>query len=137
LDCNVQEQKPRVTLMIRVTKSLEHGRICIAIDGQLSGDYIAAVEISCNQALSEGMPVDVFLHDVLTIDRSGLALLTRLAAKGMRLLATGVYTSYLVRNVLAAREKASARERRVKIHETRIPNEAARRWSRYPGRSTS
>jgi ABC-type transporter Mla MlaB component len=92
--------------MIRVTKSLERGRIVITIDGQLSGDYIQAVEISCNQAVSEGRPVDVFLHDVQTIDQSGLALLTRLAAKGMRLLATGVYTSYVVRDVLAACDKA-------------------------------
>jgi len=122
--------------MIRVTKSLERGRIVITLDGQLSGDYIEAVEISCNQALSEGRPVDVFLHDVPTIDRSGMALLTRLAAKGTRLRATGVYTSYVVRDVLAAYDKASAREPRVEVHETRIPNEAPRRWSRHLGRST-
>jgi ABC-type transporter Mla MlaB component len=96
--------------MIRVTKSLERGRIVITIDGQLSGDYIQAVEISCNQALSEGKPVDVFLHDVLTIDQSGVALLTRLAAKGVRLLATGVYTSYIVRDILAACGQGLLRE---------------------------
>jgi hypothetical protein len=89
--------------MIRVTKSEERERTVITIDGHLSGDYVEVVEIFCNQAASEGKPIDVFLHDVLTIDESGRALLTRLAAKGIRLLATGMYTSYLVRDPRGSR----------------------------------
>jgi hypothetical protein len=104
--------------MIRVTKSHERGRTTFTIDGQLSGDDVQVVEISCSQALSEGSPVDVFLHDVVTIDRSGVALLNRLAEKGMRLLAAGVYTSDIVRDILAARDKPSARETRVNAPET-------------------
>jgi hypothetical protein len=50
--------------MIRVTKSNERRRITFTIDGDLSGDYIHVVEISCNQALSQGRPITVFLHDV-------------------------------------------------------------------------
>src|SRR4030081_286436 len=83
--------------MIRVTKSEERERTIITLEGQLSADYIEAVEICCSQALSRRKPVDVFLHNVLTIDESGRALLTRLAAKGIRLLASGIYTSYIVR----------------------------------------
>ena len=83
--------------MIRVTKSEEGERTIITLEGQLSGEYIDVVEIFCNHAESKGKPIDVFLHDVLTIDESGRALLTRLAAKGIRLLATGIYTSYIVR----------------------------------------
>jgi hypothetical protein len=93
--------------MIRVTKSEERERTIITIDGQLSGDYVEVVEIFCNQAVSEEKPIDVFLHDVLTIDESGRALLTRLAAKGIRLLATGMYTSYVVRDLVAAGSRAS------------------------------
>ncbi|SRR5258708_1614671 len=93
--------------MIRVTKSEEGERTIITIDGQLSGDYIDVVEICCNQAVSEGKPIDVFLHDVLAIDESGRALLTRLAAKGFRLLATGMYTSYVVQALVAAGSRAS------------------------------
>jgi hypothetical protein len=92
--------------MIRVTKSNERGRITFTIDGDLSGDYIQVVEISCNQALSQGRPITVFLHDVLAIDEPGRALLMRLASKGVRLLATGVYTSYIVQDLLAACRRA-------------------------------
>lgn len=88
--------------MIRATKSEERERTIITLEGQLSGDYIEAIEICCNQAVSKGKPVDVFLHDVLTIDESGHTLLTRLAAKGIRLLATGIYTSYTVRALVSA-----------------------------------
>jgi hypothetical protein len=88
--------------MIRVTKSEERERTIVTIDGQLSGDYIEVVEVCCLQAESEGKPIDVFLNDVSTIDESGRALLTRLAAKGIRLVATGMYTSYVVRDLVAA-----------------------------------
>jgi hypothetical protein len=89
-------------LMIRVTKSEERERTIITLEGQLSGDYIEAVEICCNQALSKGKPIDLFLHDVLTIDESGRTLLIRLGSKGIRLLATGIYTSYVVRALASA-----------------------------------
>ena len=95
--------------MIRVTKSAKGKRTIITIDGQLS-DYIEVVETCCNQAVSEGKPVDLFIEDVSTIDESGRALLARLAAKGIRLLATGLYTAYFVRTLVAAgagREKTS------------------------------
>jgi len=93
--------------MIRITKSEEEKRTIITIDGQLSGDYVEVVELFCNQAVSEGKPIEVFLRDVLTIDECGRALLTRLAAKGIRLLATGMYTSYVVRDLVAASFRAS------------------------------
>jgi hypothetical protein len=93
--------------MIRVTKSEKGKRTIITIDGQLSGEYIGVVEICCNQAVLEGKPVDLFIKDVLTIDESGRALLARLAAKGIRLLATGLYTSYVVRTLVAAGSRAS------------------------------
>lgn len=88
--------------MIRVTKSEERERTIVTLEGQLSADYIEAVEICCNQAVSKGKPIDVFLHNILTIDESGRALLSRLAAKGFRLLATGIYTSYIVRALMLA-----------------------------------
>jgi len=94
--------KPREARMIRVTKSEEGERIIITIDGQLSGDYIEVVEIFCGQALTEGRPIDIFLRDVSTIGESGRALLTRLAAKGIHLLANGIYTSQVVRDLVGA-----------------------------------
>jgi ABC-type transporter Mla MlaB component len=83
--------------MFRVSKADERSRTIVTIDGQLSGDYIEVVETCCDQAISTGKPVQLFLRDVSTVDQAGHALLCRLAAKGVRLLARGVYTSYLVR----------------------------------------
>jgi hypothetical protein len=57
------------------------------------------VEACCNQAVSTGKAVRLFLRDVSAVDRAGRDLLRRLAVKGVRLLAKGVYTSYLIRGL--------------------------------------
>jgi hypothetical protein len=93
--------KREIFRMIRVTKSEEGERTIISIEGQLSADYIEVVEICCNQAASTGKPINVLLHDVLIIDESG-RLLDRLAAKGIRLRASGIYTSHIVRALMSA-----------------------------------
>ena len=103
--------------MIRVTKSEEGERTIITIDGQLSGNYIEVVETCCNQAVLEGKPVDLYLQDVLIVDESGRALLTRLASRGVRLLAAGVYTSYFVQDLVAeCRRARHARQPEVRLH---------------------
>jgi hypothetical protein len=83
--------------MVQVTTSEEGERTIITIDGQFSGDSTKVIEICVNQALLKGGPVDVFLPDVATVDQSRHALLSRLAAYGIRLVANGIYTSYIVR----------------------------------------
>jgi hypothetical protein len=50
--------------MFSVTNSDVGKRTILIIEGQLSGDYIKVVEICCNQAESEGKPIDIFLHNV-------------------------------------------------------------------------
>jgi hypothetical protein len=85
--------------MFRISKVDEESRTVMTIEGQLSGDYIEAVETCCDQAISTGRQVDLFLRDVSTIDQRGRALLRRLVAKGVHLLASGVYTSYLVQTL--------------------------------------
>ena len=85
--------------MIRVTKTEEKSHTIVTIDGQLSGDSIAVVETCCNQAKSNGKPIELFLRDITTVDQAGQMLLSRLAAKGVRLVARGVYTSYLVQSL--------------------------------------
>jgi hypothetical protein len=101
-----QRARSEIESMIRVTKTEEGERTRITIEGQLSRDYIEVVEICCDQAASKGKPIDVFLHDVLTIDESGRALLSRLAAKGIRLLASGIYASYVVPALMSADTRA-------------------------------
>jgi len=68
----------------------------MTIDGELSGDSIPVVETCCNQAGSNGRSVQLFLREVTAVDQAGQVLLSRLAAKGVDLVASGVYTSYLV-----------------------------------------
>lgn len=85
--------------MIRVTKTEEQSHTIVTIDGELSGDSIAVVEACCNQAKSNGKPIELFLRDITTVDQGGQMLLSRLAAKGVRLVARGVYTSYLVQSL--------------------------------------
>ena len=69
----------------------------VYIDGQLAGDYVQIAGAFCSQALSSGKPVRVFLRDVSAIDEAGRNLLRGLAEHGVRLLASGVYTSHLVK----------------------------------------
>jgi len=85
--------------MIRVTRADELSRTVVTIDGQLSGDTIAIVESSCNQAKSNGRPVELFLRDVTIVDPAGRTLLSRLASQGVHLVGSGVYTSYLVQSL--------------------------------------
>ena len=85
--------------MIRVTKTEEQSHTIVTIDGELSGDSIAVVEACCSQAKSNGKPIELFLRDITTVDQAGQMLLSRLAAKGVRLVARGVYTSYLVQSL--------------------------------------
>jgi len=87
--------------MIRVTKTEERTRTVVTIDGQLSGDSITVVDICCSQAEADRKPVYLFLRDVTTVDQAGTILLRRLAGKGVHLLASGLYTSYLVQNLRA------------------------------------
>jgi hypothetical protein len=92
--------------MIRVSKAEERSHTMVTIDGQLSADYIGVVETCCDQAMATGKPVHLLLRDVSTIDQAGRALLCRLAAKGVGLLAIGVYISNLVQSISPAGARA-------------------------------
>ena len=84
--------------MIRVTKTDERSHTLVTVDGELSGEFVPAVETCCTQAESDGKPVRLFLRDVITVDQAGTNLLRRLVRRGVHLLAGGVYTSYLVQS---------------------------------------
>ena len=82
--------------MIRVTQTENESCTVVTIDGHLLADGVPVVESCCSDAQSSGKPVQLFLRDVATVDSAGQLLLRRLVGKGVRLLANGVYTSYLV-----------------------------------------
>jgi hypothetical protein len=86
--------------MLRVCKREGRSRTVLIVDGRLSADYVQVIETCCNEAISTGAIVHLYLRDVPTVDGAGRALLSRLAAKGVRLRASGVYTSYLIRELI-------------------------------------
>ena len=97
--------------MFRITKTEDRSRTLLTIDGQLSVESVAAVETCCAQAGSDGRPVHLYLRDITSVDQAGQRMLSRLAAKGVHLAASGMYTSYLVR-ALTSEENASRNSRR-------------------------
>jgi hypothetical protein len=85
-----------VIRMIRILAADEPSCTTITVDGQLSSDGVALVEICCDMAASRGNPVQLFLRDVSVIDEEGRALLRRLAHRGIGLRASGIYCSYVI-----------------------------------------
>jgi len=85
--------------MIRIMTADEFALTMITVEGQLAGDSIQLVETSCDGARSNGKPIWLFLRDVPVISDDGQALLRRLATKGVRVKASGIYTSYIVQSI--------------------------------------
>jgi len=86
--------------MIRILTTNEPGAIRLTVDGQLTADYLAAVETSVDEAVGQQRPVHLYLRNVSSIDEQGRTLLWRAAAKGVVLSASGVYSSYVVAEIL-------------------------------------
>src|SRR5271157_2890846 len=86
--------------MIRIFTTNEPGAIKLTVDGQLTADGLTAVETSIDQAIGQQRPVHLFLRNVSNIDEQGRTLLSRAAAKGVALSASGVYSSYVVAEIL-------------------------------------
>jgi hypothetical protein len=73
------------------------GGITIAIDGQLTGEYVEEVAISIQKANEQHRKgVRLFLRNVSHIDETGHSLLSRLTTQGIELSADGLYNSYVV-----------------------------------------
>jgi hypothetical protein len=94
--------------VFRVEKEAAEEKTRITISGEISLACVELVEACCEEAIRDGKAVDVVL-DVTTIDESGRALLERLAAKGVHLVAKGVYHAYLVEAILTAASGDSER----------------------------
>ena len=103
-----QEWKPRCTgrFVFRVDKAFGEQRTRLTVSGEISSACIDVLETGCEQAIRDGKAVHLVL-DITTIDESGRALLRRLAAKGVRMIAKGVYHSYLVDTI----RRAASRDR--------------------------
>jgi hypothetical protein len=98
--------------MIRVQAADNPGGTTITIDGQLIGEYIAEVEESIRKSLEQHNDVHLFLRNVSHIDEMGHALLSRLAAQGVQLSATGLYSSHVVTQIQLAPSSRPSRAKR-------------------------
>jgi hypothetical protein len=94
--------------MIRIQADNNPVGITIAIDGQLIGEYVAEVEDSIRKSREQCKDVHLFLRNVSNIDEKGHALLSRLAAQGVELSATGLYSSHVVSQLRQSRGKLQA-----------------------------
>ena len=97
--------------MIRIQPAKNPGGITIAIDGQLIGEYVAEIEASIRKSTEQYKAVELFLRNVSHIDEAGQALLSRLAAQGVELRATGLYSSHVVKQVQLALNSRQNREK--------------------------
>ena len=61
--------------MVWIMTATKPRRITLTVDGELSSEYVEAVETCAMQALAQRRPTQLFLRDVSTIDESGRALL--------------------------------------------------------------
>jgi ABC-type transporter Mla MlaB component len=95
--------------MIRIQAADNPDGNTIAIDGQLIGEYVAEVEESIRKSLEQYKNVRLFLRNVSHIDETGHALLSRLAAQGVELSATGLYSSHVVTQVQLALSSRQSR----------------------------
>ena len=98
--------------MIRIQIADNPGGTTIAVDGQLIAEYIAEVEESIRTSLEQYNDVHLFLRNVSHIDEMGHALLSRLAAQGVHLSATGLYSSHVVAEVQLALSSRRSRAKR-------------------------
>ena len=98
-----QDWKPRCTseTVFRVDKEFGEQRGRLTVSGEISSACVEVLETCCEQATKDGKAVHLVL-DITTIDESGHALLRRLAAKGVRMSAKGMYHSYLVDTIRRA-----------------------------------
>ena len=85
--------------MFRLDKTLDERRTRLTFDGDISMESVESLERCCEEALRNGMPVDLVLRDITGVDEAGQALLQRLAARGIALFANGLYVSYLLDNI--------------------------------------
>jgi ABC-type transporter Mla MlaB component len=95
--------------MIRIQAAYKPDGITIAIDGQLTAEYVAEVESSIRESMEQSNDVHLFLRNVSHIDEMGHALLSRFASMGVELSAAGLYSSYVITQVQLALNSRQSR----------------------------
>jgi len=63
-----------------------HGTVTLRLEGRIVGPWVAALQHSCEQVLTDDHPLKLHLADVEFMDAQGVALLSSLRSRGVGLL---------------------------------------------------
>lgn len=90
--------------MLRITIENNPTTRCFTIEGRLEGAHVIELE-NCWQTTmhTAGSPIIVDLTGVTFIDCGGKQLLTRMHEQGAKLIATGIMTKQVVKEVVKTR----------------------------------
>ena len=91
--------------MIRIITADGPESTKLTVEGTLSDESVDAVRACCIQALAKGKAVRLWLRDVSAIGEGARAILQHLAAAGVDLTGTGIYTSAIVDDIKSAGRK--------------------------------
>ncbi len=82
--------------MIRIMTATEPDGMRITVDGDVAGECVDLIEAFLKQPALKRERLHLYLRDINTLDARGHVLLRRLAEKGVRLSAEGIYCSYVI-----------------------------------------
>ena len=85
LDMHQEKRAYGAQLMVRISVANSTDEtVTLLLEGQVIGDAVDELNSSCDQALAEGRSVTLDLTGVSFIDRKGVGLFHRLAARQVR-----------------------------------------------------
>ncbi len=107
--------------IFRVSEIEAQSGTVVIVDGPFVGDHVRVTEDCCSRALAAGARLSVLLRDVSAIDDAGRDLLCRLAGHGVRLHASRVYISHLVKAIQYAANNPGPAESVAKVRRGQPP----------------
>lgn len=89
--------------MLRITPHDNGGAVCLKLEGQLNGPWVAELQQACTKALESECPLELDLADLSYADHAGARLLGELAGNGAILLNPSAFVREQIRRQSSAR----------------------------------
>ncbi len=91
--------------MLRITP-IEGGnhRVVLRLEGRVSGPWVGELSEVCEEALGNGAPLVLSLAEVSFLDTAGVALLTRLQARGVEVVDCSIFVKEQLKAVRSGRD---------------------------------
>ena len=86
--------------MVRITAEEHHDYVLLRVEGSLRGPWVDELERVWRCNWQCGKRISVNLTNVLYIDDAGQALLTHMLNNGTELLATGLYMTAILQEIM-------------------------------------